>query len=157
MSKGRIFAAVGALVAAVAVGAVVTYLAVRPVSSPVSPASDATLTINNDFSGSVDLLDDVSCQGGGGYSDLVPGTAVTVSDSTGHVIATGALNTGSQTKTSLSGTLNGTQDVASACVIGFNVNDVPDNLKSYVVTISHRGSQVISPSEAHSGVQLTIG
>lgn len=166
MTKGRIFAGIGALVAAVAVGAVVTYIAVKP-AAPAAAASktaaastflmSGTVTIKNDFSGSVDLLDDTNCQGAGGYSDLTPGTAVTVSDSTGHVIATGALNTGSQTKTHLSGTLAGDVDVASACVLGFTVNDVPDGLQSYVLAVSHRGNRVVQAAEAHSGVDLSVG
>lgn len=166
MSKGRIFAVVCALVAAVAAGAIVTYFIVKPAAPAAATPKPAaastflmsgTVTIKNDFSGSVDLLDDTSCQGAGGYSDLTPGTAVTVSDSTGHVIATGALNTGAQTKTHLSNTLAGDVDVASACVLGFTVNDVPDGLQTYVVTVSHRGERVIPAAEAHSGVELSIG
>ncbi|HEY3712850.1 MAG TPA: hypothetical protein VGL64_25960 [Amycolatopsis sp.] len=166
MTKGRILAAAVALLAAAAVGATVTYLAVKPANTAAAtpgPVASSTflmsgsVTIRNDFAGSLAFPDRSTCQGGGGFSDLTTGTAVKVSDGTGHVVATGALNTGAPSTTTLSNTLVGDAKVTSACVLGFTVNDVPDGLSSYVVTVSHRGDRVVSPTEAHAGVELTIG
>lgn len=88
--------------------------------------------------------DKTNCQGTGGFSDLSPGTAVLVQDSTGQTIATGALAAGKR-------------DAASgACLMPFTVTHVKDGLSSYSVTISHRGTQVFTSVNAHSGVTLTI-
>lgn len=84
-----------------------------------------------------------NCQGTGPYSDLTPGTAVIVQDPAGKVVATGQLEPGS--------------DTAGVCTEPFTVPSVPDGLSSYSVTISHRGTQVFQPAQAHSGVALTIG
>lgn len=88
--------------------------------------------------------DKANCQGTGGFSDLTPGTAVLVQDSTGQTLSTGSLRAGKR-------------DAASgACLMPFTVTDVKDGLRSYSVTISHRGTQVFTSGNAHSGVILTI-
>jgi len=91
-----------------------------------------------------------SCQGTGPYSDLSAGTAVVVADPQGRTVATGALETG---------IIDPAQGAyaSPSCVMGFSVPDVPDGLSSYSVTVSHRGTQVVPPSEAHAGMALTIG
>lgn len=88
--------------------------------------------------------DKANCQGTGGFSDLSPGTAVLVQDSTGQTIATGSLAAGKRDPSS------------GACLMPFTVTDVKDGLGSYSVTISHRGTQVFTAANAHSGVILTI-
>ncbi|HET9899221.1 MAG TPA: hypothetical protein VFQ44_30215 [Streptosporangiaceae bacterium] len=40
--------------------------------------------------------------------------------------------------------------------MAFSVPDVPRGLLSYSVTISHRGTQVVTPEEAQTGVALQI-
>jgi hypothetical protein len=84
------------------------------------------------------------CQGTGGYTDMTAGTAVTVADSTGKVVATGALGAGRVV-----------QD--TACVLPINVPGVPGGLSEYVVTVSHRGSQVFSTAQATQPIELTLG
>jgi hypothetical protein len=88
--------------------------------------------------------DKTDCQGTGGFSDLSPGTAVVIQDSTGQTLATGALSAGRRDPGS------------GACLMPFTVPDVKDGLGSYSVTISHRGTQVFTSANAHSGVVLTI-
>ncbi|OLE27960.1 MAG: hypothetical protein AUG44_08710 [Actinobacteria bacterium 13_1_20CM_3_71_11] len=86
-----------------------------------------------------------TCYGRGGYSDLAPGTAVTVADPQGHIIATGSLRPGKLLT------------VTTGCQLSFLVGPLPQGLASYSVTVSHRGTQVIQPEEAQDEVQLTIG
>lgn len=87
-----------------------------------------------------------SCQGTGPYSDISPGVAVLVADPQGHTVATGSLEAGIQESGD-----NG------PCKLPFDVPNVPLGLASYSVTISHRGTQVVSSAEAHTGVNLTLG
>jgi hypothetical protein len=88
-------------------------------------------------------FDTSSCEGTGGYSDMTPGTAVTVADSTGNVVATGALGEG--------------RDLGTGCDLTFDVPGVPAGLSEYVVTVSHRGSQVYSYQRAQQPIELTLG
>jgi hypothetical protein len=74
------------------------------------------------------------------------GTPVTVYDQNGHVIASGALETG--------------QYVAVAegvCKFPFTIAGVPDGFVSYSVEIGSQGVQQVLSGEAHSGVFLTNG
>jgi hypothetical protein len=91
-----------------------------------------------------------SCEGTGAYSDLSSGTAVIVANPQGQTVATGTLQAGQSNSTTSSGP-------ADRCTMSFTVPNVPLGLSSYTVTISHRGSQVVSAAEAASGVELTIG
>jgi hypothetical protein len=86
---------------------------------------------------------DVGCEGTGGYSDMTAGTAVVVADSTGKTVATGSLGTG--------------QVQIDTCTLPITVPDVPGGLSEYVVTISHRGSQVVPGAQANQPLQLTLG
>lgn len=78
-----------------------------------------------------------------GYSDISSGTAVIVASPTGQTVATGALAAG--------------QITDGVCQFGFSVPSVPGNLASYSITISHRGTQVLTPAAAHQPVDLTLG
>lgn len=89
-------------------------------------------------------LDKNNCAGTGGFSDLTPGAAVLVQDSAGQTLATGSLAAGKRDPSS------------GACLMPFSVPGVQDGLSSYSVTISHRGTQVFTSANAHSGVVLTI-
>jgi len=113
-------------------------------------SSEKTFTLNGnitltDITGSGIRSNGMDCQGSGPYSDLSPGTAVLVADSTGKTIATGTLEIGSVIQNS------------GGCVIPFSVLSVKDGLSNYSVTVSHRGTQVVALSEAHAGISLTIG
>jgi hypothetical protein len=90
-----------------------------------------------------------TCQGIGGYSDLTAGAAVIVQDPQGHTIATGSLGEGFSSVAD--------QQTEDACWIPFTVSSIPEGPSSYSVTITHRGTQVVSATEAHGGLALTIG
>lgn len=83
------------------------------------------------------------CQGDGGYSDITPGTAVTVGGSTGQTLGIGALS-------------GGQEDAGANCVFTFDVA-VPAGQSVYTVTISHRGTQTVSQDELTNGIDLTLG
>ncbi|MFE0025210.1 hypothetical protein [Amycolatopsis sp. NPDC059021] len=160
------FAVLAVVVAALLSGLAV-YIAVvkRPHASsaggqpaPATFTLRGSVTINNNLAGSIGY-DGTSCRGGGGFSDLTPGTAVVVANGTGQILATGSLGTTLTAVTTMSAPLAGlpAAPFVTGCVLSFAVRDVPDGLPSYVLTISHRGSRVIPASEAHDGVRLVIG
>ncbi|MEO3759783.1 hypothetical protein ABGB19_16035 [Mycobacterium sp. B14F4] len=91
----------------------------------------------------VGLTGGPGCRGTGGYSDIGPGTAVTVSDEDGTLLAKGALGAG-----------YGEQ---GWCSWSFRVTDVPGGKKFYKVEASHRGEVNFTESEAREGVQLQLG
>jgi hypothetical protein len=124
-------------------------------SKPIGPMMARTFTLSGSItlipSSSAYSLNEItygagSCQGSGPYSDMSPGVAVLVADSQGHTVATGSLEAGIEQSGDGSG-----------CRLPFDVPDVPAGLQSYSVTVSHRGTQVVSSIEAHTGVNLTLG
>ena len=97
------------------------------------------------------------CKGKGGYSDISPGSEVTVKNATGQVVATGALTRGT-VGASLPTTFAGQPvKLIVSCAMTFEVPKVPDGLPSYSVTVTHRGTQVIPKDQAHGEVRLTLG
>lgn len=62
----------------------------------------------------------------------------------GQTVATGAL-------------MDGEIGDGSVCRFAFTVPAVPANLASYSITISHRGTQVLTPEAAHEPVAFTLG
>jgi hypothetical protein len=137
------FLVLGAIV--VAAGIILGAIALTGGFAPDEFTLRGNITITDDDTFAPGILSDgATCQGTGGYSDLSPGTAVIVADPTGRVVATGAL-------------ANGVDLGAGSCMLPFSVPGVPGGLASYSVTVSHRGTQVVGPGEAHSGVLLSIG
>jgi zinc-ribbon domain len=65
------------------------------------------------------------CNGSGGFSDIVPGTQVTVKDGDGKLLGTGTLSAGS-------GDIN-------HCSLTFTVAGVPE-VAFYAIEVSHRGA-----------------
>lgn len=111
-------------------------------------SSSTTLTARNQpqtftLTGTFELTDDAvddgasGCKGTGGYDDISSGTAVTVYDAAGTVIATGGLG---------DSTLDG-----SACTFDVAVEDVPKGKDFYKVEVSHRGTVQLTEAEAESG------
>ena len=83
---------------------------------------------------------------GGGYSDIHPGTSVTVRDEAGKILATTTLGAGHY-------------ESAEGCVYGFEVADLPD-AKFYQVEVSHRGEITYSEDELNASgwnVALELG
>ncbi|TVT60107.1 hypothetical protein FNH05_05040 [Amycolatopsis rhizosphaerae] len=152
------------LLSGIAGGAVVgvgVTLAINLAGEKIGPAAftmHGVLRLDN--TGEYSAVDEITlnedCQGRGGYSDLAPGTAVTVADSQGHIVATGRIDKGTEEIDHSANAGFGTPRVL-ACDLNITVPDVPDGLPSYAVTISHRGTQVMSSSEVHAGIRLSIG
>lgn len=116
-----------------------------------------SISISNNFAGSI-RYEGTSCRGGGGFSDLTPGTAVTVKNGTGQVVATGALGTTVTAMTTVPSVVAGLPNtVVGACTLNFAVQNVPGGLDAYVLTVSHRGDRVLRPAEARGDVKLTVG
>ena len=90
-----------------------------------------------------DLPRDFACAGRGGYNDLGPGTAVTVSDESGTLLA--------------KGTLDSSFGENTWCVFAFDINDVPAGAKFYKVQISHRGEMSYTEQESRGRVEISIG
>lgn len=83
-----------------------------------------------------------ACEGTGGYDDITAGTAVTVGGASGQTLGIGSLGSG--------------VDQGFACVFPFDVA-VPGGQSIYTVTISHRGTQTLTPAEVAAGITLTLG
>lgn len=140
-SRRPLIIAVGAVAV---VGVTLGVLALAGVFTGTFTLAGSIMVVDSGQSFSGIDSDGTHCHGTGPYSDLGPGTAVVVEDTTGKVLAVGALSEGTDTH-------------EDSCVLPFAVQDVRDGEKAYSVTVSHRGTQVVSSSEAHTGVALTIG
>lgn len=164
MARTAIVASVAAVVAAGIATAAVLLFTSSPTAAPepatTSPATftlRGSLTVANNLKGSISYKG-TNCEGGSGYSDLTPGTAVTVGNSTGQVVATGAIGSTYTATTVVSGVAGlPAAPMVTSCVLSFTVQGVPEGLPSYVVTVSHRGARVVQASEAHDRVDLSIG
>ncbi|MFJ7181081.1 hypothetical protein ACIQXA_32880 [Streptomyces massasporeus] len=99
----------------------------------------STFTLTDTFELTGDAVSDGlgGCEGSGGYDDITEGTAVTVYDAAGTVVATGQLEDSKMN----SGT----------CTFEVAVEDVPRGQDFYKVEISHRGTVQLSGDEAEAG------
>lgn len=92
-----------------------------------------TLTLSDD---SVDIGDNATCHGTGGYDDITAGLGVVVRDGAGVVLATSALGSGSYPDVS---------DL-STCRFVFSVTNVPE-ASFYSIEVGHRGDLTYSFTE----------
>ena len=124
-----------AVLAAVALAAGLTLSACS--SSPIT--IHGTLTVSSfDNSGSNCLFGEDS-----GYSDIAPGTQVTVTAPDGTVLGSGSLGS---PRVRVQGTL---------CQFPFTVRDVKGGEARYGVAVSHRGTVWFSPKEVPTaGLEL---
>jgi hypothetical protein len=84
-----------------------------------------------------------SCRGSGGYSDIGPGTEVTVKNANGEVVTSSALGSGSGTR--------------SQCVFNFSF-ELTEGQDRYLITVSHRGDLTYSFDQLkNNDVALTLG
>ncbi|KRQ28148.1 hypothetical protein BKG80_06650 [Mycobacteroides chelonae] len=125
------------VIAAIGIGAFMLY---SHLTTPRSFTINGSITIYDD---NVSVPPGSSCRGIGGYRDIGPGTAVTVSDESGTLLAKSQLQSG----TSAQGT----------CSLPFEIPDVPTGKKFYKVEASHRGEVNYTESEARRGITLQIG
>jgi len=124
---------------ALVVAGVGTYILYAHFTAPRSFTIIGSITIYGDSS----VSSGSSCQGTGGYRDIGPGTAITVSDEAGTLLAKSHLMIG----TSGDG----------SCSLPFEISDVPSGKKFYKVEASHRGEVSYTESEARHGISLQIG
>lgn len=104
-------------------------------SAPASFTLRGTMTLTGDNVPSGDTSE--GCTGYEGYEDIAQGASVTVYDSAGAVVATGALGTG--------------KPESAACVFPVRVPDVPGGSKFYRVEVSHRGQVTVTAADARAG------
>lgn len=111
-------------------------------SEPASFTLRGTMTLTGDHVPSGPTGED--CTGYSGYDDIREGASVTVYDSAGKVVATGALETGKPSD--------------GACVFTAKVPGVPDGSKFYQVEVSHRGRLTVSAADAKTdGFAASLG
>jgi hypothetical protein len=96
-------------------------------------------------------VQDPTCQGLGGYSDLRAGTQVLVTDATGKKLAVGALAAGRAGDFTTDS--DGTQRVGS-CALDFAVAGIPRGVGPYGIEVSHRGVQNYTEAQLDRGVTL---
>lgn len=90
------------------------------------------------------FVPDGGCIGDRGYTDIQPGAQVTVSGSSGTVLATGTLTSG--------------RPDSMRCAYTFSVADVPRGEGSYQVEVSSRGKVRFDEAAVVSGgALLTLG
>lgn len=165
-TKTKVTIAGLSVVTLVAVGLAI-FFGTRDTAATPAPAAatkktftiSGSIKIPNNFAGSI-AYERNQCHGGGGFSDLAPGAAVTVADSVGAVVGTGSIHAGTRADTTTVAAvpevgLKGGEVVAS-CTVSFTVTDVPDGLPQYVVSVTHRGSQVVAGDAAHGEVEFTL-
>jgi hypothetical protein len=99
-------------------------------AAPFNLTGSMTLTGSNLSAGT-------GCVGARGYDDISEGTAVTVYDASGQVVATGSLGSGYR--------------LAGSCKFTVVVTGVPVGPKFYQVEVSHRGKISISAEDARAG------
>lgn len=104
-------------------------------SAPASFTLRGTMTLTGDNVPAGDTSED--CTGYSGYDDITAGASVTVFDSAGAVVATGALGAG--------------RPESASCVFPVRVPDVPGGSKFYRVEVSHRGQVTVTAADARAG------
>ncbi|MFB7675827.1 hypothetical protein ACFC26_30915 [Kitasatospora purpeofusca] len=105
-----------------------------------SPSSKGAFTLNGTMTLASSAMDTASgCAGRGGYDDIARGTAVTVYDENGKVLAKEALGTGKSKG-------------LSGCTFPIEVIAVPLGPQFYQVEVSHRGKVTLPTSEAQAGL-----
>lgn len=128
-----------------------------PAPKPTMMTLSGTMTVTSihgsDTSGSsVEVDSDGTCSVSGGYDDVNAGTAVTVYDKTGTIIATTSLGDGVGTATEQDSEF---PDIyIGSCALPFSVQ-VPIS-DFYQVEVSHRGRITVSKAEA-GDVEATLG
>lgn len=104
---------------------------------------DGTLSLRADSITSSGLPPGFACAGEGGYNDIGPGTAVTVADESGTLLA--------------KGTLDGSFGEKNWCVFTFSIADVPVGAKFYKISVSRRGEMSYTEQEARGRVEMSLG
>ncbi|OZF49695.1 hypothetical protein [Rhodococcus sp. 14-2470-1a] len=138
---------VAAAVGAVALGVVISIVVVAVMAFNANREPETfevlgAITLEDSIT-TYGLPDGFECAGKGGYKDIGPGAAVTVTDEAGTLLAKGAIATSS--------------GGSSGCWLDFTVADVPRGKAFYKVEVSHRGELTYTESEAESGLVFSLG
>jgi hypothetical protein len=121
-------------------------------AKPTSRSIQGTMTISGNsesvyfdsFNGKVGEL----CEGTGGYDDIGPGIQAAVKNETGKLLATGDVGPGE--------VVDASQGFV-VCELPFEIKDVPDSAKFYVVEVGDRGELSYSHEEmVEQGWQLAL-
>jgi hypothetical protein len=104
---------------------------------------NGTLSLRADSITTSGLPTGFACAGKGGYNDIGPGTAVTVANESGTLLAKGILDSSFGEK--------------NWCVFTFNITDVPAGAKFYKVSVSRRGEMSYTEQEARGRIELNLG
>jgi hypothetical protein len=125
-----------------------------------SPTPSAPLKVTGTITVEADSMSSEQAMGGacvtdGGYSDIRTGAQVTMADSSGKALALGALDSGHVSEVFDPGTA--VEGMASQCVFGFTVSDVPAGEKIYSVEVSHRGKVNFTRDKLNEPITLTLG
>lgn len=137
-----IAAAIGAAAVAIIASIVVAVIAFSASRPPETFEILGAITLEDSIT-TYGLPDGFECAGKGGYKDIGPGAAVTVTDESGTLLAKGAVLTSSGS--------------ASRCWLDFTVASVPRGSAFYKVEVSHRGELTYTESEAESGLVFSLG
>lgn len=103
------------------------------------------LTLTDSGGGYGSMTDGQSCDGANGYSDITEGAEVTISNQSGTILATGALDQGSWS--------------SNSCVFDFSVPHVRD-ATFYQIEVGHRGNVTFSKAQLQQNswqALLTLG
>jgi hypothetical protein len=120
------------------------YFGVNALTKDEPFAVTGTLQLNGEGSITTsDLPMGFACAGTRGYGDIGPGSAVTITDESGTLLAKGSIENSRGDETS--------------CMLTFKVFDVPAGAKFYKLEISHRGEMNYTEAEVKQGVQVSLG
>lgn len=118
-----------------------------------NPSYDAVLE-QCDFDAVCEAPEDEPCAPGSvGYSDIAAGAQVSVTDSSGDVIAIGALEPG---RTGQVEDVWGVESEYPPCYFGFRITDVPVSGATYGVEVGQRGTVYFTQDEAES-ISISLG
>jgi hypothetical protein len=139
----------GVVVGGIAAGVTALGLVVAVAGAASSIDVEGTFTLTDSYSsywgsGVGSFTPGRSCEGDGGYSDIQAGTAVTISDAAGRVVAAGVL-------------AGGRASSSADCDFTFSVPDVPGGEDLYRLEVSHRGTLTYTADQLAAGPVVTLG
>jgi hypothetical protein len=91
----------------------------------------------------------------GGYTDIAPGTQVTVKDASGKVLALGNLGPGYTSE--LFGGETAVAGTAYKCGFDFSVSNIPEGQAFYAIEVAHRGDVRYARANLNVPLVLTLG
>lgn len=148
-------------VAALAIAGLIAWYWPNDTSAP-PPSPADTVTIQGHITVPAETLYSQGFKGGdctsdAGFTDIAAGAQVTITDQSGTVIRTGALN-GGHTSATLPD-LNGGDDFANKCSYHFLIDGVPGDAANYGVSVGNtfRGTVHFNREQLRTAVDLNLG